>query len=295
MAPSLDGVSPEFIAIDVETANASLSSICQIGLVAFENNAPAVRWKTLINPEDYFDEVNVSIHGITKRMVRGAPTFPAIVEDVHKWLSGRVAVCHTAFDRTAIGRVAEKYGLSPVECTWLDSARVARRTWPDCSQRGYGLLDLASRLDINFCPHDAQEDAEAAGMILVRAMAETGMGMAEWMERVKKPIDPTRPSSGPIHLDGNPEGEFYGEVLVFTGALSLPRVEAAKLAAQAGCHVDDGVTKHTTLLVVGDQDLTKLAGHEKSSKHRKAESLIAKGQPIRILAESDFRLLVGMS
>ena len=40
---------------------------------------------------------------------------------------------------------------------------------------------------------------------------------------------------------------------------------------------------------------TKLAGKEKSSKHRKAEGLIAKGQPIRILRESDFKELVNQA
>jgi DNA polymerase-3 subunit epsilon len=46
------------------------------------------------------------------------------------------------------------------------------------------------------------------------------------------------------------------------------------------------------MLVVGDQDVRKLAGHEKSSKHVKAEQLIAKGQSIRILGESDFLRIV---
>ena len=79
---------------------------------------------------------------------------------------------------------------------------------------------------------------------------------------------------------------------MFTGALAIPRREAADVAAEAGCVVADGVTKATTLLVVGDQDIRVLAGQEKSAKHRKAESLIAKGQAIRILGESDFQLLI---
>ena len=73
------------------------------------------------------------------------------------------------------------------------------------------------------------------------------------------------------------------------------RHDAAVAAANAGCQVDDGVTKHTTLLVVGDQDIRKLAGHEKSSKHRKAEELINKGQRIRIVGESDFKSIVGQN
>jgi DNA polymerase-3 subunit epsilon len=95
-----------------------------------------------------------------------------------------------------------------------------------------------------------------------------------------------------LSQDGNPDGPFYGEVLVFTGSLSIIRHEAADLAASVGCRVDSGVTKRTTILVVGDQDVEKLAGHDKSSKHRKAEELIQCGQHIRIIQESDFRELV---
>jgi len=69
----------------------------------------------------------------------------------------------------------------------------------------------------------------------------------------------------------------------------MPRHEAADAAASAGCEVTTSVTKHTTLLVVGNQDVRKLAGQEMSSKHRKAEELINEGQKIRIISESDFQ------
>lgn len=75
------------------------------------------------------------------------------------------------------------------------------------------------------------------------------------------------------------------------GALDTPRREAAGIAASIGCEVDENVTKRTTLLVVGDQEVQRLVGHDKSSKHRKAEALIADGLAIRILRETDFRQL----
>ena len=92
----------------------------------------------------------------------------------------------------------------------------------------------------------------------------------------------------PITKDGNPEGDFFGDSLVFTGAMSLPRRVVTEIASNIGFKVTAGVTKKTTVLVVGDQDISRLAGHNKSSKHRKAEKLIADGQPIRIIKESDF-------
>ena len=75
----------------------------------------------------------------------------------------------------------------------------------------------------------------------------------------------------------------------------MTRAEAAAMAAQAGCDVGTGVTKATTILVVGDQDASKLAGHEKSAKHRKAETLVLGGQQIRVIGESDFGRLLSSS
>lgn len=49
------------------------------------------------------------------------------------------------------------------------------------------------------------------------------------------------------------------------------------------------------MLVVGDVDVTKLAGHDKSSKHRKAEELVEAGQQLRIIRETDFKELVALS
>ena len=95
--------------------------------------------------------------------------------------------------------------------------------------------------------------------------------------------------------EGHVKGALYGEVVVFTGALGIPRREAADAAAGAGCDVANSVTKKTTMLVVGTQDKDKLNGYEKSSKHRKAEVLIENGVDIQILSENDFSELPGVA
>lgn len=66
----------DFVAIDVETANPNMASICQIGLAAFREDKIVLEWKSLVDPKDGFSPVNVSIHGITEDMVAGSPTFP---------------------------------------------------------------------------------------------------------------------------------------------------------------------------------------------------------------------------
>src|ERR1035441_5539349 len=279
----------EFVALDVETANAGSSSICQIGIARFEDGRLAEEWSTLVNPEDYFDSFNVSIHGITADMVKDAPVFPEVIAEIRRRCTKRIVLSHTPFDRVAVAQACAKYDLEGFECTWLDSARVARRAWTEFAQGGYGLDNVCDAIGYDFRHHDALEDAKAAGHVLLAAMNETGLDTLGWLKRVQQPI------FGSIAQAGNPEGPLYGEVLVFTGALEITRAEAAALAAKVGCTVAAGVTKHTTILVVGNQDARKLAGHDKSSKHRKAEDLIRNGAPIRILTEQDFERLAGLS
>ena len=282
-----------FVAIDVETANPDMGSICQIGVATFVDGCLTEEWSTLVDPEDYFDDVNVSIHGIEASMVRGQPKLPQIADRLRATLENTVSVCHTHFDRVALARAYIKYKLSPISTTWLDSARVVRRTWKDLAWKGYGLASVCIRIGYEFKHHDALEDAKAAGYVLLAALRESQQDLDAWKRRINQPINPEQSSSGAaIQRDGNPEGDLYGEIIVFTGALELPRTEAANFAAKVGCQVAPNVTKKTTILVVGDQDITKLAGHEKSSKHRKAEQLVAEGHRLRIIRETDFKALV---
>jgi len=65
----------EFVAIDVETANADMASICQIGIAQFRDGTLVEEWKTYVDPQDHFDGINVSIHGIDEDVVAGSPTF----------------------------------------------------------------------------------------------------------------------------------------------------------------------------------------------------------------------------
>jgi DNA polymerase-3 subunit epsilon len=285
----------DFVALDVETANADMASICQIGLARFSNGKVVEEWVSYIDPEDYFDLVNISIHGITENMVRGAPKYINVHDQLCQLLENRIIITHTAFDRVSLAQINGKHKTCLPACTWLDSARVARRTWEEYAWKGYGVFNICKALNYNFEHHNALEDAKATGVIMLAAMERTGLDLEAWLRRVKQPVDLTAPTNQPIRRDGNPEGPLYGEILVFTGALEITRREAADMAAQIGCTVASGVTKQTTMLVVGDQDVTRLAGHEKSTKHRKAEELILKDCPIRILRESDFRELVAVT
>ena len=70
-----------FNSIDVETANADRASICRIGMVHVRDGQIEDRWQTLVNPEDWFDPWNTSIHGISETDVRNSLTLPEVRDD----------------------------------------------------------------------------------------------------------------------------------------------------------------------------------------------------------------------
>lgn len=284
-----------FVALDVETANSDMASICQIGIARYSDGQLVEEWTSYINPEDYFSPINVGIHGITENTIKDSPTFPDIFGTLNRFLTNTICVCHTPFDRTSLRRAFEKYAIDAIEIVWLDSASVTRRTWPDCARSGYGLENICKIIGFDFKHHDALEDAKAAGEVLLAAINKTGLDIDSWLKRAKQPIDPKNSSCGSaVNREGNPEGELSGENMVFTGEIEFcrNRKEAADMAASIGCNVSSNVTKKTSILVVGHQDLFKLAGKDKSNSHIYAEKLISRGQNIRILKESDFIELV---
>jgi DNA polymerase III subunit epsilon len=278
-----------FVAIDVETANPKVDSICQIGLVKFQNGAVVSSLEKLLDPEDYFDDFNSYIHGIFENDVKGCETFKDAYNVIVDFIGDNAVVSHSGFDKASLLQACLKYNLPQINTFWIDSAKVARRTWDFCRYKGYGLKKLCRRFKIELDHHDALSDAKAAGVIFCKAMTDTGMNISQLYDRSKKGLILNEIRKDSSEYQPNPDGHLYGEEVAFTGTLSIPRKDIAKIAANAGCAINTSVKKTTSIVVVGVQDLTKLSkGLDKSSKQIKAEELISQGNEIKILTENDF-------
>lgn len=278
-----------FIAVDVETANSNNFSICQIGLAGATDDGQVTTLGTLVNPEEEIDPAFENIHGISNDMVSSAPTFIEIYDELSKILEGKSLIQHSNFDKRALDMACHIYELPKINADWADSVQIARKAWPEFKEDGgHGLANLKTKLDLKFKHHDAEEDARAAAQVVLLAEKHTGNTYRKILATRQKPrFQPT------VNAEGNPNGPLYGHVACFTGKISLARTDAAAITAEAGITVKPSVTQKTTLLIVGDQDMTLLAGHTKSGKHRKAEKLIADGNDIRILSETEFLVLLG--
>lgn len=288
----------DFIALDVETANADPGSICQIGIAVFKGGELIETWETLINPQTHFDWMNTQIHGIQAEDVKEAPLISQIKSKLDKMVKGNVVCTYSNFDKVAIEK-----NFGPLNYDWLDITRIVRRTWGDVAYKGYGLANVCRLNNIELIRHhDALADAIAAGQILVCALNHRNITIRDCEALMRKRIstliacgemsDGVNPEN--IIIDGgNPNGEWFGDVLCFTGELKMSRIQASITASQLGFDVGKSVTRKTNYLVKGQQDLSKLNGKSISSKEEKALGLIRKGQDIVIIAEDDFFYMIG--
>ncbi len=171
-----------FNAIDVETANADPSSICQIGIVRIRDGEIKEQLSVLVNPEQGFNAANIRLHGIDEAKVRASETLPQAAARLCSLLEGTVLVSHTSFDQAALDGAMRRYQLAPILASWLDSALIARSAWPErYRHRRASLAIVAGDLGIIFRHHDAEEDARAAAEIVLRACRQTGLGVDEWL------------------------------------------------------------------------------------------------------------------
>lgn len=293
----LTGDEFDFLALDVETANSFYGSICQIGIAKYKDGTVSEEWVSLVNPNDYFDPLNTGIHGIGESDVADSPTFADLHAFLAETLNGHITAHHTHFDKVAFRQACDSWDLPQISPIWLDTARVARRTWKDFEKSGYGLDNVCESLDIHFKHHHALEDAKASGEVLSRACQVKEATVEDWLTLVERPITQRGPRTRgdrSLAVIGDPDGPLFGESICFTGRLdTLVRRKAAQMAAAAGCSVEDRVTAKTTILVQGDQDILKARGAGSvSSKMKAALKLAKKGQAIRLLRETDFIELV---
>jgi DNA polymerase III subunit epsilon len=297
----MDGMN--FVGIDVETANSSRGSICSIGLAVVENGkiVRVENWLTRPPHElDWFDGFNIGIHGITPSAVADQPCFAERLDQALKIIDGRPVIAHNAaFDIGALRGACLADDLPWPTLTYGCTLVLSRRLLDLLS---YRLPIVCDALGIEFRHHHAAgADASAAAEILLElarrqgtddltslaASAQVRLGQVggdAWSGCVRT-WDGAPPSAND---DADPTHPLFGQNIVFTGALSIVRSDAWHAAAHFGATPDKGVTKKTTMLVVGDGFTGNSPSEFHTGKAARAAALQAKGQRIEVLSEGDF-------
>lgn len=153
-------MSYSFTAIDFETAQGKRWSICQVGLVRFENGKLITKLNELVQPPDnFYHPKNISIHGIHSSHTRSAPSFAKIWPKLKPFIQGQTVVAHNgAFDFSCLSQALELYRLTqpPYE--------------QKCTYKIYGkdLHSLCIEHGIKLDHHNALSDAMACAELYKR-------------------------------------------------------------------------------------------------------------------------------
>ena len=101
-----------FNAIDVETANRTRASICQIGIAQVQVGKIKQAASFLVNPEEPFESFQTGLHGINEEAVSEAETMLSIHPKLCRLIEKAPLASHSLFDKQALEKAASKYGLT---------------------------------------------------------------------------------------------------------------------------------------------------------------------------------------
>lgn len=158
-----------FVAIDVETANAEPSSICAIGAVKVIDGCIVDRFYELVKtePEYYFRHFTLNIHGIGRKDTENARVFSEVWRDVDRFIAGLPLVAHNkAFDERCIRAAHRVYHMDYPEYPFFCTCQAARRRFPRTLLSSYSLPYVCEFLGIPFeNHHNALADASGCAKI----------------------------------------------------------------------------------------------------------------------------------
>lgn len=295
---SLFALERDYVVIDIETTGLSPSfdKIIEIAALKVRDDEIVDQFQCLVNPGHEISIFIQNLTGITNDMLRTAPSIDAILPDFRDFIGDHLLLGHNvSFDVNFLYDAFMESLSHPLSNDFVDTLRISRRENKDLEN--HRLVTIAEYFKIDYpIAHRALEDCLITHKIFMqfKYLINQKYGSLETFLNTTKrsPWQSTRLDIRNLvasnDCETNPNHMFFNKSFVFTGALSIPRSQAAQMVIDVGGLCENGVTKKTNYLVVGNLDYVRNLKGSKSSKIIKAESLILIGQDLMILSEDDF-------
>ena len=146
-----------FTALDFETATGSPASICQVGLLRFENGEVVDQVNELVQPpNNFYNYRNIEIHGIKPEDTLHVPDFETVWFSFKHHIEDQLVVAHNAqFDVSCLKHSLAYYDIA---CPPFEVA---------CTRKLFkrGLAYLSKKYKIPLNHHDALSDANACAQL----------------------------------------------------------------------------------------------------------------------------------
>lgn len=295
-----------YCVIDVETTGRSpqWDHIIEVAAVKISDGQEVGRFSSLIQPPSmpggtYVDDFIEALTGITDEMLAGAPFAPDVLEEFTTFVEDTPVVGHcVSFDIDFLYDSFDRYLDRPFSNDYIDTLRLARKLHPEMSH--HRLADLVRLFDVaHNDAHRAMGDVEATAECFARLKAEAleRYGSEGEFQKAFQLGGNHSVKAADIQGDAqkiDEDSPIFGCACVFTGKLEkFTRAEAMQIVADLGGINQDGVTKTTRYLILGNNDYCASVKDGKSNKQKKAEKWALKGTGIEILPETAFYDMLG--
>jgi len=119
----------DFAAIDFETANGEMSSVCSVGVVIVRDGVITERFYSLIQPEpNYYSHANSRVHGLTYEDTANAEVFSKVWQKVIPLIDGLPLVAHNkGFDESCLKAAFKTYRMDYPDYIFYCTLAASRR------------------------------------------------------------------------------------------------------------------------------------------------------------------------
>ncbi|MGQ0714339.1 MAG: 3'-5' exonuclease [Gemmatimonadaceae bacterium] len=173
LASPPDLLSLDYAVVDVETTGTRCwagDRITEIAVVAVRGGVVAETFETLVNPERPIPPWITRLTNISWDMVKDAPRFRDVCDDVVRALEGAIFVAHNAqFDWRFVTSEIERATGRHLDGQRLCTVRLARKLLPELRSRRLDYLAMHYGVPIT-ARHRAGGDAVATAKILLRLL-----------------------------------------------------------------------------------------------------------------------------
>ena len=191
MPPRITEENMDYIALDVETPNSKNDSICSIAVELLTDDKITDEWYTLVDPEDEFEDFNISIHHITPEQVEGAPKFEEVWARIANYVRNRVVIAHNAeFDLTVLAKCLEKRGMPLPDMRYLCTVDLGKRLHYNFTNVKGDLVlsNFARTLGVELTQHhNALYDTRACTGIFLRLQEMYDFSPSDYVRRFRYP------------------------------------------------------------------------------------------------------------
>jgi DNA polymerase-3 subunit epsilon len=175
LAPHPELLSLDYAVVDVETTGTRCwagDRITEIAVVTVRGGVVAQTFETLVNPERSIPAFITRLTNISWGMVKDAPRFRDICDDVLRAMDGAIFVAHNAqFDWRFVSAEVERATGRQLDGRRLCTVRLARKLLPQLRSRRLDFLAMHYGVTIT-ARHRAGGDAVATAKILLRLLRD---------------------------------------------------------------------------------------------------------------------------